>query len=120
MRVSDVTHILTDGSADYTDPDGDLFNNYSEWRARTDPFDAASLLKFRNISVITNTGDPTPLIRLEWQSVPGVSYFLVGATNATGPFTTMANQIWADSTNMIWESAINPTERAMFYKVGAE
>jgi hypothetical protein len=112
--------LSTDGSADHSDPDGDHFDNWSEWVAHTSPLDATSLLRFSNISVVTNAPDPTPLIHLEWQAVPGVLYFLSGSGSVTGPFTNIANYIEADSTSVIWESAIDPTEKSRFYKVGVE
>jgi PKD repeat protein len=112
--------LAMDGSADHADADGDHLDNWSEWRAGTSPLDATSLLRFSNISVVTNAPDPTPLIHLEWQAVPGVAYFLEAASSVTGPFTNIVNYIPADSTKMIWESAINLTEPSKFYKVGVE
>jgi hypothetical protein len=37
--------LLTDGSADYTGPDGDGLNNWKEWRCLTDPTNALSVLR---------------------------------------------------------------------------
>jgi hypothetical protein len=92
----------TDGSADYTDPDGDSFNNFSEWRTGTDPFDATSLLRFRSISVVNNDEYPEPLVHLEWQSVPGVPYTIDSASDITGPFTYV-DFVWGDPTNTVFE-----------------
>ncbi len=68
--------LLTDGSADTADPDGDRLNNWQEWRAGTDPTNAQSVLR-----VLT----PPPAgadSRVRWESVPGRSYSLEWSTSA--------------------------------------
>jgi hypothetical protein len=75
-----------DGSADTTDPDGDHFDNFHEWRAGTDPTNALSLLRLL---------PPAPLgpdLTVSWQSVPGRSYVLEGTMDLglgapVGPLT---------------------------------
>ncbi len=67
--------MLTDGSADALDPDGDRMTNWQEWRAGTNPTNAASLL---SISSITVTG---LVATLRWQSASDVTYTLERATN---------------------------------------
>ncbi len=69
----------TDGSADYTDPDGDGMNNWQEWHCLTDPTDALSFLRLLAPSV-TSTN-----ITLRWQGAEGVRYSLECCTNPAPP-----------------------------------
>jgi len=54
------------------DPDGDAFNNHSEYIAGTNPTNSLSLLKID--SVVLNTNGST----LAWESVPGKRYQVFG------------------------------------------
>jgi len=68
-----------DGSADTSDPDGDQFTNYQEWRAGTDPLT-------RSLSCVFSF--PARLgsnLVLRWESVPGRSYELESSTNLGWP-----------------------------------
>jgi hypothetical protein len=67
--------LSTDGSADYSDGDGDFFSNYHEWRAGTDPAHALSRLRLLS---------PVPLgfdLAVTWESVPGRRYALERSAN---------------------------------------
>jgi hypothetical protein len=65
----------TDGTADPMDNDGDGANNYQEWRAGTNPTNAASLLRLLPPA-------PSPSgISVSWQSVRGFRYFVDRSTN---------------------------------------
>jgi hypothetical protein len=79
----------TDGSADFTDPDGDGLNNWQEWRCGTDPTNALSAL--RMLAPLPGGTNVT----MTWQSVAGVSYFLERATNLSAPtaFTLLETNI---------------------------
>src|SRR5258707_11371983 len=81
----------SDGSADYTDADGDGMNNYQEWRAGTNPTNATSCLRL--LSAAPNGTDVT----ITWQSVLGVSYTLQRASNLGSPssFLSIASNLWS-------------------------
>ena len=72
----------TDGSADYTDADGDRMNNWQEWIAGTIPTNALSVLRL--LSPATGVSGVT----VSWQSVSGRTYFLERGTDlgARRPF----------------------------------
>jgi len=80
-----------DGSADTSDPDGDQFTNYQEWRAGTDPTNAFSLLR---LFVPARLGSN---LVLRWESVPGRSYELESSTNLGWPpqFLPLAKSLGA-------------------------
>ena len=79
----------TDGTAHFTDPDGDGFNNYQEYRCGTDPTNALSALRLL---------PPAPAgtnLTLAWPSATGRSYVLECSTNlgATPPFFPLATNL---------------------------
>jgi hypothetical protein len=69
----------TDGSADYSDSDGDGMNNWQEWRCGTNPTNALSLLRLFALSTTKSS------VILSWESVAGVNYFLERSTNPISP-----------------------------------
>jgi hypothetical protein len=104
----------TDGSADFTDSDGDRLNNWQEWRCRTDPTNALSVLRLLS---------PSPAgsdVNVSWQSVAGVSYFLERSTNLAGspPFRPLATNLTgqADTTTYTDANAAGAPPRS--YRVG--
>jgi hypothetical protein len=106
----------TDGSADYTDSDGDGLNNWQEWRAGTDLTNAQSVLRLLA---------PTPLgpdLVVTWESVPGHSYFLEGSTNlgAMPRFVPLATHLTGSvsTTTFTHTNAAGPGP--VFYRVGVE
>ncbi len=78
-----------DGSADFTDTDGDGFNNWQEWRAGTDPLDPASALKM--LSCTSSDSGAT----ISWTSVTNRSYALERAIDSptSSGFTLLQRNI---------------------------
>jgi hypothetical protein len=103
----------TDGSADFTDPDGDGMNNRQEWVCGTDPTNALSALR-----MLTPSPTGTNVV-VAWQSVAGVNYFLERSSSLTPPaFSAMTTNIpgQQDTTSFTDTNAtgIGP----FFYRVG--
>jgi hypothetical protein len=103
-----------DGSADYTDPDGDGMNNWQEWRCGTNPTNAVSTL--RMLPLVFNQTN----LNVSWFSQQGVTYFLERSTNLSTPlkFMRVATNLLGqtDTTSFIDTNAkSHPT---LFYRVG--
>jgi hypothetical protein len=67
----------SDGSADFADSDGDSFDNYSEWKAGTNPTNAASYFDF----IAAGTGFVPAGCRLQWNSITDRTYRIDISTN---------------------------------------
>jgi hypothetical protein len=106
----------TDGSADCTDPDADLLNNWQEWRAATIPTNALSVLR-----LLTPVSDGTNLT-VTWESVTNRSYFLERGAESWDPsaFTRFAGNIsgQTNTTSFVDTNAVGASPR--FYRVGVE
>jgi parallel beta-helix repeat protein len=86
----------SDGSADYVDSDGDGANNWQEWRASTNPTNAASALR-----LLSPISDGTNIL-VQWESAPGIGYSLErSASLEEGPgFSVIATNLFgAPDTN---------------------
>jgi len=105
-----------DGSADYSDSDGDSANNWQEWVAGTSPTSASSALRMLNF-----TKDVAG-ITVSWQSVTNRTYFLERATNfnAEPPFALLSSNIvgQAGTTTYTDTNAVGPGP--FFYRVGVQ
>jgi hypothetical protein len=77
----------TDGSADFTDPDGDAVDNYHEWLAGTDPTNS---LSSPAQLTITPSGVPPSGIILTW-STNAVGFVLQSNTNLLSPSAWVTN-----------------------------
>jgi hypothetical protein len=105
-----------DGSADYSDADGDGMNNWQEWIAGTNPTNAASLLQ------LSSPSNSVSGVTVTWQSVGGVTYYLQSSTNlaAVPAFTSIQSNLvgQAGFTSYTDTNAIG--EGPFFYRVGVQ
>ena len=104
----------TDGSADYTDPDGDGMNNWKEWICGTDPTNALSVLKLL---------PPTPNgsgVTLKWLSVTNRTYTLERATNLVGSplFSVIGRYLAGHAGTTSFPDTNAPPSGAALYRVG--
>jgi hypothetical protein len=103
----------TDGTADYSDSDGDQVSNWQEWIAGTIPTDASSLLRL----LPPATGSSS--VTVTWQSVSNRTYFIERAKylGAAEPFSLMAGNIpgLPGTTSIIDTNGANA-----FYRVGIQ
>ena len=105
-----------DGSADFEDTDGDGMDNYSEWRAGTDPTDPLSFFK-------VVPGVPSPEgFTLGWNSRTGRTYRIEASTNllAEPAFRVLRSGIPGE-TGTTWFADTNaPAASSMFYRAVVE
>jgi hypothetical protein len=106
----------TDGSADFIDSDGDGMNNWQEWRAGTDPANAASVLRL--LPPATNASGLT----VTWQSVSGVTYYLQRSTNlsAVPAFSTLQTNLVGQVSTTGYTDNTATNGGPFFYRVGLQ
>jgi hypothetical protein len=105
----------TDGSADYTDTDGDGMSNWQEWIAGTDPTNPQS--KFLILSVTNSVSG----VRLTWSSGSGRTYTVQRATSSSGnlEYSSVATVSGGDSVTSYTDGAAT-NAGAYFYRVSAQ
>jgi hypothetical protein len=111
-------HLPADGTADFVDTDGDGMNNWQEWKAGTNPTNAASVLKM-NAVLATNSSSAAAV---SWKSVLNVTYFLQRSTNLLNQpaFSTIQSNLLGKTgaTSFTDTNATGPGP--FFYRVGVQ
>jgi hypothetical protein len=107
--------LATDGSMDFVDSDGDTMSNWGEWRAKTIPTNAASLLRLQTPSFQNGK------VTLQWPTASGVSYYLQRSTNlsAQPAFVTIATHLNSGYGTGYFQE-VPPSNAPVFYRVGVE
>jgi len=106
--------IGSSAAAPSADPDGDGANNWQEWRCGTVPTNSLSVLRLlAPVTASTN-------VRLSWQSVAGVSYFLERATSlsASPAFTPLATNVSGQPGTTTYTDTNAIGAGRWFYRVG--
>jgi hypothetical protein len=104
------------GSADYTDADGDGMNNWQEWRAGTNPTNALSVLR------LLSPASAAPGVIVSWQSVSGRNYFLERGTRlgAQPPFFPLATNIVGQPGTTTFTDTNAVGAGPFFYRIGVQ
>jgi hypothetical protein len=106
----------TDGTADTIDSDGDGMNNWQEWIAGTIPTNAASVLQ------LSSPSNSLSGMKVTWQSVSGVTYYLQRGTNlaAQPAFSSIqSNIVGLTNTTSFWDTTAT-NGNSFFYRVGVQ
>jgi hypothetical protein len=106
----------TDGSADFTDADGDGANNWQEWQADTNPTNSLSVLRM--------VGATNGAVGLDvtWQSVSSRNYWLERSTNLgdAPSFQPIATNIAGASGTTTYTDTGATNSGPYFYRVGVQ
>ncbi len=119
-RIADsweVAHGLSSNSvADaLLDNDGDGVNNYSEYRAGTDPEDSNSLF-YAEIDRIS-AGGKTVSFELRWLSAENRGYTVWKSTDLSTGFVPIESRIYSTPPTNVYEDAAGTNQGPRFYRV---
>lgn len=105
-----------DGSADYTDNDGDGMNNWQEYIAGTIPTDGSSVLR-----MLSPASDVSGIV-VSWQSVATRNYFLQRGTNLISQpvFSTIQSNITGQADVTTYTDTNATSGGPFYYRVGVQ
>ena len=91
-------------------------NNWQEWIAGTNPTNAASVLK---LASPTNSFSG---MKVMWQSVSGVTYYLQRSTNLSSqpPFTALVSNLTGQAVSTSYTDASATNATPYFYLIGVQ
>lgn len=106
----------TDGTADFTDTDGEGLNNWQEWRAGTVPTNALSALR-----MLSPTGSASG-ITLSWESVNTRNYWLERASGLSMQpvFSIIAPNLAGQAGTTTYTDTNATVTGPFFYRVGVQ
>jgi hypothetical protein len=108
--------LATDGSADFSDADGDGANNWQEWISGTVPTNSASALRMfppsPNASGLT----------ISWSSVSGKTYFLQRSSNLSvqPAFSSIQSNLVGITGTKVFNDQTATNDGPYFYRVGVQ
>ena len=106
----------TDGSIDFQDSDADGMSNWQEWRAGTDPTNAASVLNV--FGVFSNNASG---ITLTWPSVDARLYSVQRSADLSLPnFTVISSNIAGLNGFTSWTDTNAPNPTAAWYRISVQ
>jgi hypothetical protein len=107
--------LLTDGSVDYADSDGDGMNNWQEWVAGTNPTNVASVLSLESSAVTFSNAIIT------WSSVTNRSYYVQRGSNLSQPdFSSIQSNIVGQINTTSYTDTNAVGSGPFFYRVGVQ
>jgi hypothetical protein len=106
----------TDGSVDFADLDGTPFDVYQDWVAGLNPTNSASVLMMLSPPATNNASG----ITVSWESVSGINYNLLSATNLTSAFTTIQSNIVGQAGTTSYTDKTATNGGPYFYEVGVQ
>jgi hypothetical protein len=106
--------LLTDGSADLADADGDGMNNWQEWICGTCPTNQLSALR------LVSAAPAGTNVTVSWQSVEGMNYFLERSTDlsVSPSFTLLAKNLPGQPGTTRFTDTNAAPLAPLFYRVG--